>query len=68
MKEIDWNMASNSQIKEELKRLDTEFKEKQNTVKDLVAKIEDLDEEMHNISKSYVDIQKILYKREGRIK
>lgn len=68
MKEIDWNMASNSQIKEELKRLDTEFKEKQNTVKDLVAKIEDLDEEMHNISKSYVDIQKILYKREGRTK
>ena len=66
MEEIDWNMASNSQMKEELQRLKDEFNKKQDEMKNLVAQMDVLHIELDNISKNYVEITKILNKREGK--
>ena len=66
MDENNWNMASNSQLKEELNRLDNEFNARQTEMEEIVSKIDVLHEEMNNLSKSYIEIKKILYKREGK--
>lgn len=66
MDEHNWNMASNSQLKEELNRLDNEFNARQTEMEEVVSKIDVLHEEMNNLSKSYIEIKKILDKREGK--
>lgn len=66
MNESNWNMVSNSQLKEELTRLETEFKLKQDEMKKIVLKIDELHNSMTELSKTYVEIQDILYKREGK--
>ena len=66
MNESNWNMVSNSQLKEELTRLETEFKLKQYEMGKIVLKIDELHNSMNELSKTYVEIQDILYKREGK--
>lgn len=68
MDEKNWNLASNSQIKEELENLESEFKEKQTTMKTLVEEINSLDESMRGLSEKYLKIREILNKREGKTK
>ena len=66
MNESNWNMVSNSQLKEELTRLETEFKLKQDEMGKIVLKIDELHNSMNELSKTYVEIQDILYKSEGK--
>ena len=66
MNESKWNMVSNSQLKEDLPRLETEFKLKQDEMGKIVLKIDELHNSMNELSKTYVEIQDILYKREGK--
>lgn len=68
MDEKNWNLASNNQIKEELENLESEFKEKQVTMKTLVEEINSLDESMRGLSEKYLKIREILNKREGKTK
>ena len=66
MKETNWNIASNTQLKEELTRLETEFKLKQDEMGKIVLKIDELHNSMNELSKTYVEIKDILDKREGK--
>ena len=66
MNEGNWNMVSNSQLKEELTRLETEFKLKQDEMRKIVLKIDELHNSMNELSKTYVEIKDILDKREGK--
>ena len=66
MNETNWNMASNAQLKKELERLDKLFNEKQKEMEKIVSEIDVLHNDMNNLSKSYVEIQHILNKREGK--
>lgn len=66
MKETNWNIASNTQLKEELTRLETEFKLKQNEMEKIVSEIDVLHNSMIELSKTYVEIKDILDKREGK--
>ena len=66
MNESNWNIVSNSQLKEELTRLETEFKLKQDEMGKIVLKIDELHNSMNELSKTYVEIKNILDKREGK--
>ena len=66
MKETNWNIASNTQLKEELTRLETEFKLKQSEMEKIVSEIDVLHNSMNELSKTYVEIKDILDKREGK--
>ena len=66
MKESNWNIVTNSQLKEELTRLETEFKLKQDEMGKIVLKIDELHNSMNELSKTYVEIKDILDKREGK--
>ena len=66
MKETNWNMASNVQLKKELERLDKLFNAKQKEMEKIVSEIDVLHNDMNNLSKSYVEIKHILNKREGK--
>ena len=66
MNESNWNMVSNSQLKEELTRLETEFKLKQDEMGKIVLKIDELHNSMNELSKTYVEIKDILDKSEGK--
>jgi len=66
MKETNWNMASNAQLKEELERLEKLFNTKQKEMEKIVSEIDVLHNDMNNLSKSYVEIKDILNKREGK--
>lgn len=66
MKETNWNMASNAQLKEELERLEKLFNTKQKEMGKIVSEIDVLHNDMNNLSKSYVEIKDILNKREGK--
>ena len=66
MNESNWNMVSNRQLKEELTRLETEFKLKQDEMGKIVLKIDELHNSMNELSKTYVEIKDILDKREGK--
>ena len=68
MKETNWNMASNAQLKEELERLDKLFNAKQKEMEKIVSEIDVLHNDMNNLSKSYVEIKDILNKRQGKNK
>ena len=68
MKETNWNMASNTQLKEELERLEKLFNEKQKEMEKIVLEIDVLHNDMNNLSKSYVEIKDILNKRQGKNK
>lgn len=63
---INWNMASNSQLKEECERLEKEFNENQALLKEGVEKIGELNAYLKQISQQYVEIKQILNKREGK--
>lgn len=63
---FNWNLASNVQLKEECERLESEFSEKQQKMKDAVKEIDDLNESLKELSRQYVDIKNILNKREGK--
>ena len=66
MNESNWNMVSKTQLKEELTRLETEFKLKQDEMGKIVLKIDELHNSMNELSKTYVEIKDILDKREGK--
>ena len=66
MKETNWNIASNTQLKEELTRLEPEFKLKQNEMEQIVKEIDVLHKSMNELSNTYVEIKDILDKREGK--
>ena len=66
MKETNWNIASNAQLKEELERLEKLFNTKQKEMEKIVSEIDVLHNDMNNLSKSYVEIKHILNKREGK--
>ena len=66
MNETNWNMASNTQLKEELERLENLFNKKQKEMEQIVLEIDILHNDMNNLSKSYVEIKDILNKREGK--
>ena len=66
MEETNWNLASNSQLKEEKARLENEFKAKQNEIGGLVGKINEYNEILIDLSKQYREINEILNKREGK--
>lgn len=68
MKETNWNMASNDQLKKELERLEKLFNAKQKEMEKIVLEIDVLHNDMNNLSKSYVEIKDILNKREGKNK
>ena len=63
---FNWNLASNSQLKEECKHLEIEFSEKQEELAIAVNKIDELNETLINLSKKYREIKEILNKREGK--
>jgi uncharacterized coiled-coil DUF342 family protein len=66
MEEIDWKLASNTQLKEELERLENGFSAAQEEMRGLVDKIDELNAKMSEMSKSYIEIKEILNKREGK--
>lgn len=66
MEEFDWKLASNTQLKEELGRLEKTFNESQEEMKKIIEKIDELNNKMTTSSQSYIEIKKILNKREGR--
>ena len=63
---FNWQLASNSQLKEECERLEKEFKEKQDEMREMVKKFDEISETMTKLSKEYVKIKEILDKREGK--
>ena len=65
---INWQLASNSQLKEECERLEKEFNETQEELKTYVSKIEEFNGTLTKLSKQYVDLKNILNKREGLFK
>ena len=68
MEETNWNLASNSQLKEECERLEKIFKEKQDNIKEFVGKIDSINSKLVELSKKYLEIKDILNKREGKTK
>lgn len=64
---INWNLASNTQLKEECERLERDFETRQTELKDLVEKIDTLNNLLVEMSKSYNNVKNILNKREGKI-
>ena len=64
--EKNWNMASNSQLKEECERLEKDFSEKQELLREGMEKIEELNNYLIELSREYNEVKKILNKREGR--
>lgn len=67
MEKIDWKIASNTELKEELERLENEFNLSQQEMKKLVDKIDELNSKMSTMSSSYIEIKEILNKREGKV-
>jgi chromosome condensin MukBEF ATPase and DNA-binding subunit MukB len=63
---FNWNLASNSQLKEECERLEKEFIIKQKELGNFVSKIDEYNEVLVNLSKQYREIKEILNKREGK--
>lgn len=59
MGKMDWNSASNSEMENELKRLDELFEEKKKIMMDL-------HNEMVEMSAEYNEINEILEKRRGK--
>lgn len=62
----DWKIASNTELKEECERLKKIFEEKQEEMKTLVEKINELNNSMVELSNNYVEVRTILNKREGK--
>lgn len=63
---FNWNLASNSQLKEECERLEKEFSTLQTELKEYVNKIDSLNTNLVEMSKKYREIKEILNKREGK--
>lgn len=59
--ETNWELASNTQLQEECKRLENEFNEYQ-------AVMRQTHEKMTELSRQYVELKKILDKRLGKNK
>lgn len=66
VKNENWNLMSNSQLKEKLEKLQKDFSEKQNNLKDCINKIDELNDELKKLSKEYNEIKTIVNKREGK--
>lgn len=66
MEETNWNMASNTQLKEECERLENEYKDKQQIMEETCKKAEALHKEMVELSQHYVEVKNILDKRQGK--
>jgi predicted nucleic acid-binding Zn-ribbon protein len=67
MEEMDWNMASNVQIKEKLEALKKDFDKKQKKMKKIVDSMDELHNQMFELSKNYTELKSILNKREGKV-
>lgn len=63
---INWNLSSNTELKEKIESLEKEFAEKQAELKTIVQRVEELNNSMVELSKEYNKIVEILNKREGR--
>lgn len=59
MENKNWNLASNTQLQEECKRLQSDYTQKQLLMKQTY-------EEMHSLSEQYINIKSILEKRQGK--
>jgi len=66
--DFNWKLASNSQLKEECERLEKEFVEKQQEMRQHAEIIDALNETMIELSKQYVVVKDILDKRQGKNK
>lgn len=64
--DFNWKLASNSQLREECERLEREFGEKQEELKGIVSRIDELNNSLMEISKKYNELKPILNKREGK--
>lgn len=63
---INWNLSSNTELKEKIESLEKEFAEKQAELKTIVQRVEELNNSMIELSKEYNKVVEILNKREGR--
>lgn len=63
---INWNLSSNTELKEKIESLEKEFAEKQAELKTIVQRVEELNNSMVELSKEYNKVVEILNKREGR--
>ena len=63
---INWNLSSNTELKEKIESLEKEFAEKQAELNTIVQRVEELNNSMVELSKEYNKIVEILNKREGR--
>lgn len=63
---FNWNLASNAQLREEIDALSDEFETKQGELKELVNKIDDINNQLIKMSEKYNYIKGILTKREGK--
>lgn len=63
---LNWKLASNSQLKEECARLEKEFEAKQNELREIVNKVDELNASLVEMSKQYRELKEILNKREGK--
>ena len=66
--DFNWQLASNSQLKEECERLEKEFNEGQEKLKEVVNAVDLINESLIDLSKRYREIKEILNKREGKKK
>ena len=66
--DFNWQLASNSQLKEECERLEKEFNEGQEKLKEVVNAVDLINESLIELSKRYREIKEILNKREGKKK
>ena len=63
---LNWKLASNSQLKEECSRLEKEFEAKQNELRKIVNTVDELNNSLVEMSRQYREIKEILNKREGK--
>ena len=63
---INWNMATNSQLRQECKSLEDEFGTLQDTLRQIVERIDEINGRLNELSYEYITIKEILDKREGK--
>lgn len=63
---INWNLASNAQLKEECEHLEKEFVKNQEKLGKIVSKIDEYNNVLNELSKQYRVVKDILNKREGK--
>lgn len=63
---INWNMATNLQLRQECKSLEDEFGTLQDTLRQIVERIDEINGRLNELSYEYITIKEILDKREGK--